>query len=233
MKYESHPDLATFVLNGLEPEEAAEVRRHLARCPECRKELRELERVSSALEAAPPLEDPPDYLKDEVLSRVRAGESSSGNSRFFEASKMPRFVLPGAAAACVVAMLALGVFFGLREGPPSATIQLVPTPREAGELEGYWGVAEVYPQPSGNLRVELNLNNFGEPERDSFYEAWFVSGERRISAGSFTSVGEGRTDVWLTAPPEAGDYPTLLITEERADDSSATSERAALEGEVP
>jgi Putative zinc-finger len=59
MKFaESHPNLAAFVLDGLEPEEAAVIRHHLARCPDCRRELRELEKVNSALKAAPPLEDP-------------------------------------------------------------------------------------------------------------------------------------------------------------------------------
>jgi hypothetical protein len=62
---------------------------------------------------------------------------------------------------------------------------------EAAGLEGYWGVAELYPQPSGNQRVELKLNNFEEPEPNSYYELWFVSGAERISAGSFTSVGKG------------------------------------------
>src|SRR5215216_4547092 len=70
---EIHPNLAAFALGGLEPEEAAEVRRHLASCPGCQKELRELEEVNHALEAAPsPSADPPTYLKDEILARVRA-----------------------------------------------------------------------------------------------------------------------------------------------------------------
>jgi hypothetical protein len=138
------------------------------------------------------------------------------------------------AAAAIVAFVALGVFFGfLREVPPVATIQLVPTPREAVELEGYWGVAEIRPQPSGNQQVELKLNNFEEPKPNSYYELWFVSGEKRISAGSFTSVGEGETRVLLNAAPEARTYRTLLITEEHVDERPTSGEEVALKGKVP
>jgi len=250
---EIHPNLAAFVLGGLEPEEAVEVRRHLASCPRCQDEVRELQKVNRALEAAPPPADPPSHLKDGILAQVRrAAEPSSSieeeregsaslreRQRSLEAprsdrSKNLRIILPSAAAAAIVAMLALGVFFGvLREEPPVATIQLVPTPQEEAGLEGYWGVAEIRPQPSGNLQVKLKLNNFEDPEPNSYYELWFVSGEKRISAGSFTSVGEGETRVLLNVPPEARNYHTLLITEERIESDPTLSQEIALKGDLP
>ena len=247
---EVHPNLAAFVLDGLEPEEAAEIRRHLASCPRCQDEVRELRKVNRALEAAPPPADPPSYLKEGILSRVRAErlsvsdkeepqgssfEDRTGSSRTsrFNRLKDLRVVLPSAAAA-IVAFVALGVFLGfLREEPPVATIQLVPTPREAVGLEGYWGVAEIRPQPSGNQQVELKLNNFDEPKPNSYYELWFVSGEKRISAGSFTSVGEGETRVLLNVAPEARNYRTVLITEEHVDERPTSGEEVALKGKVP
>jgi anti-sigma-K factor RskA len=253
MKYpEIHPDLAAFVLGGLEPEEAEEARHHLASCSRCRNELEGLEKVNRALEAAPPPVDPPAYLKAEILSRMRAEkrsrpndvepERSSSLDRRQTPSIVPRLyhsrhlgiVLPSVAAAVVVAIVALGIFFGLsREQAPVATIRLVPTPEEAAGLDGYWGVAKVRPQPSDNQQVELRLNNFDEPEPDRYYELWFVSGDRRISAGSFTSVGEGETRVWLNAPPEARSFSTLLITEERLGNATASGREVALEGELP
>lgn len=247
---EVHPNLAAFVLDGLEPEEAAEIRRHLASCPRCQDEVRELRKVNRALEAAPPPADPPSYLKEGILSRVRAErlsvsdkeepqgssfEDRTGSSRTsrFNRLKDLRVVLSSAAAA-IVAFVALGVFLGfLREEPPVATIQLVPTPREAAGLEGYWGVAEIRPQPSGNQQVELKLNNFEEPKPNSYYELWFVSGAKRISAGSFTSVGEGETRVLLNVAPEARNYRTVLITEEHVDERPTSGEEVALKGKAP
>jgi hypothetical protein len=133
----------------------------------------------------------------------------------------------------VIAVVVFGILFGLpRAEAPVTTVALVPTPGEAAGLDGYWGVAKIRPQPSDNQRVELRLNNFDEPEPDRYYELWFASGDRRISAGSFTSVGRGETRVWLNAPPEARSFDTLLITEERLDERASGTE-VALKGKVP
>jgi anti-sigma-K factor RskA len=250
---EAHPNMAAFVLGSLEAEEAAEVRHHLDSCPGCQSELEELRKVNRALKAAPPPTAPPAYLKGEILSCVRAEQLPSSNKvvaadgsspleeqrRSHRTSRFNRFkelrlVLPSAAAAALVAVIALGVFFGLlREETPVATIQLIPTPQEAIGLKGYWGVAEIRPQPAGNQQVELKLNNFEEPKPSSYYELWFVSGEKRISAGSFTSVGKGETRVLLNVPPEASNYHTLLITEEHVGKGPTPSREVALKGDMP
>jgi len=238
---ERHPDLTAYVLGTLDPEETEEIRRHLPSCSRCRNELEGLRKVNRALDAAPPPVDPPGHLKDEILTRLRAeresrteytepGKPTSSGGQ----TKSPREgrlrLLSGAAAAVVVAF---GIVFGLlRAEAPVVTVALVPTPEEAAGLDGYWGVAEIRPQPSDNQRVELRLNNFDEPEPDRYYELWFVSGDRRISAGSFTSVGRGETRVWLNAPPEARSFDTLLITEERLDERASGTE-VALKGKVP
>ena len=237
---ERHPDLTAFVLGDLNPAEAEGIGRHLASCSRCRNELEGLQRVNRALEAAPPPVDPPDYLKGEILTRLRAERealpepekpSSPGEQK--KAPRTPLFrLLSGVAAA--VAVVAFGIFIGLsRAEAPVATVALVPTPQEAAGLEGYWGVAEIRPQPSDNQQVELRLNNFDEPEPDRYYELWFASGDRRISAGSFTSVGRGETRVWLNAPPEVRGFDTLLITEERLDHHEASGTDVALKGRMP
>ena len=241
---ERHPDLTSFVLGALDPEESEETRRHLTSCPRCRNELEGLRKVNRALEAAPPPVDPPGHLKGEILARLRAERESrteyaepgktSSSERQTTSPRWRSLPLLSGVAAAVVAVLVFGIFFGLsRSEAPVATVALVPTPQEAARLEGYWGVAEIRPQPSDNQQVELRLNNFDEPEPDKYYELWFASGERRISAGSFTSVGRGETRVWLNAPPEARGFDTLLITEERLDDKEASGTEVALEGKMP
>ena len=240
---ERHPDLMAFVLGELDPTEAEETSRHLVSCSRCRNELEGLQKVNRALEAAPPPLDPPDHLKGEILTRLRAErealsedalpEKPSSPEEHRKAPKPPRVrLLSGVAAA--VAVVAFGIFFGFpRVEAPVVTVALVPTPEEAAGLEGYWGVAEIRPQPSDNQQVELRLNNFDEPEPDRYYELWFASGDRRISAGSFTSVGRGETRVWLNAPPEARGFDTLLITEERLDHHEASGTDVALKGKMP
>jgi len=236
--------LGGFVLGGLESAEAAEVRHHLTLCPGCQNELKAFERITQALEAAPPPGDPPSHLKDEILSRMRAEKLSSSDQEMSSPSgelssraelrfRNLRFILPSVAAvglvAALVAIVALGVFFGLQTSPTVAIVQLIPTEEE----ENYWGVAELHPQPSGNQQVKLELNNLDEPRPDSFYEMWFVSGEKYISAGTFTVTPEGRTEVRLSAPPQVQDYHTVLITEEFALDATDPGKEVRLRGEVP
>jgi len=233
---EVHTNLGAFVLGGLEPEEDAEIQRHLASCSGCRNELQELEKINRVLESAPPPVDPPGYLKDEVLSHVR-GEKRPSLNKELSSSPNLRFALPVVAAGTLVAMIALGIFFGLQTELPVATVQLDPTPELREELraegEEYWGVAELHPQPSGSQLVELKLNNLEDPGPHSFYEMWFSSGEEYVSAGAFTTSGSGETKVWLTAPPEARDYRTLLVTRESAAGDPAPNKEEILKGEVP
>ena len=224
--------LGAFVLGGLEPEESAEVEQHLSLCPNCQNELRELEKITQALEAAPPPVDPPAHLKDEILSQLRGDKaSSSAVEKELPPSRNLRLALP--AAATIIIVLALGIF--LRADPPAtSTVQLVPTSALHDKDEDYWGVAELHPQPSGSQLVELKLNNLDEPKPGSFYEMWFASGETHVSAGTFTTNGSGETKVWLTAPPQARNYRTLLITEEpAADNEPALDKEVVLKGEVP
>lgn len=216
---EARLSIGAFVLGGLEPQEEGVIRRHLASCPGCRAELREIEEVNVALQAAPPLAAPPDHLRNDILSRVRgAGPSSSGAPL----RKNLGLILP--AAAALVAVAALALF--LRSGLPVATVQLIPVDTR----EEYWGVAEIHPRPLGNQLVKLRLNNLDEPEPGSFYQMWFVSGGQRICAGTFTAEPEG-TEVWLTVPPEARGYRTLLITEQSASVGDAAG-GAVLTGQV-
>ena len=179
--------------------------------------------------------DPPSYLKDAILSRVRAETPSSSRER---GSKIRHLILPTAAASALVAIIALGILFGWQtESPMITTVQLVPSPELREELqaegEDYWGVAELHAQPFGKQQVELKLNNLEESNPGSFYELWFVSGESYISAGRFTTEGLGETNVSLAAPPETRDYRTLLITEEPSANETAPSEKVILKGEVP
>jgi anti-sigma-K factor RskA len=229
-----HHNLSAYVLGGLEPEEDTEVRRHLAFCPSCQKELEELEEVSQALKAAPPLAEPPSYLKDKILSHMRAEEQPSSNeepssSRDFRLKNLRFLLIPSVAAAALVAVVTLAVFSSLHTQSPVATIQLTPVE----ENEKYWGVAEPHPQPTGNQQVELKLNNLDEPGPNSYYEAWFTSGDKYISAGTFTTTGSGKTDVWLSAPPQARSYSDLLITEQPATGDPTPSKNVVLRGEVP
>jgi anti-sigma factor RsiW len=74
VRHEGDELLEAYALGMLEPEELADVERHLAGCADCRARVRELEaaahRLPQALAAVSPLEPPAD-LERRVLARTR------------------------------------------------------------------------------------------------------------------------------------------------------------------
>jgi hypothetical protein len=66
-------DLAgSFVLDALDPDEAAAVREHLATCPEAHEEIAQLGGVVPVLAASVPVVEPPAGLKARVLAAAQA-----------------------------------------------------------------------------------------------------------------------------------------------------------------
>ncbi|PRX46488.1 anti-sigma-K factor RskA [Prauserella shujinwangii] len=116
------PDMHTlagaFALNALDEHERARFRRHLAECPSCSQEVRELQATAARLGAAS-AEDPPPDLRRRVLAQVHETRQQSPASgpdpreRSRRGAGMPRWVLGLAAAAAVVGLALAGVFGGI------------------------------------------------------------------------------------------------------------------------
>jgi anti-sigma factor RsiW len=85
---------------------------HLAECPECAEELRELESTVTLLRRLPEAKAPPAFAAS-VMARVRAGEAEpAGLLRWLRALATPAFAVPLAAG-----LAGLVLFAGLRDGP--------------------------------------------------------------------------------------------------------------------
>lgn len=67
MSTDLHTLSGAFALDALSAEEAAQFRRHLAACPACRQEVRELRRAAATMGASEAV-PPPSYLKARVLA---------------------------------------------------------------------------------------------------------------------------------------------------------------------
>jgi hypothetical protein len=91
---------------------------HLAECPECAEELRELESTVTLLRRLPEAKVPPAFAAS-VMARVRAGEAEpAGLLRWLRALATPALAVPLAAGVA-----GLVLFAGLRDAPfgqPSA-----------------------------------------------------------------------------------------------------------------
>lgn len=211
---EVRENLGAYVLGGLEPEEIADIRRHLEACAACRSELRELEDLKHALDAAPRPAEPPPHLEEEILSRVRVLSSppESPERRKRAAGRVALFAASFAALA-VLALFAV-VLIQRENQAPVAAVKLRPVGAYASGLRsnGYWGVAEFYQRGSGNELMKLKLNNLRTPGVGGPYKAWVVSGDKRLGAGTFRAAPSGKTEAWFTVPSVSGDHRMVLIT---------------------
>ncbi len=71
---------AGAVLDDLDPRERATMQAHLARCPACRVQARELDEVIVALGLAGPRRDPPPELWGSIRAAIRAMDAGSGGT---------------------------------------------------------------------------------------------------------------------------------------------------------
>jgi anti-sigma-K factor RskA len=145
-----HEQAAGFVLDALDPEEAADFERHLTLCPACEDELRRLELVAAALAFAGELPRP----RAELRRRVLAVDAVVLRFR-------RRWTAPVVSAAALAACAALA-FSVSRQGRPlgmslvidarAATVVthgLPPAP--VGKVYEVWIVRAGRPVPAGFL----------------------------------------------------------------------------------
>jgi hypothetical protein len=104
--------LNDYLERDLPAKERSQMTAHLAECPDCADELRELESTVKLLRRLPEATVPP-ALAASVMARVRAGEAEPGGLlHWLRALGTPAFAVPLAAG-----LAGLVLFAGLRDGP--------------------------------------------------------------------------------------------------------------------
>jgi anti-sigma factor RsiW len=204
MTRDVHTLSGAYALDALTAEEAAEFRRHLAACPACREEVREL-REAAARMAAAELLAPPADLKRRILDAAdrtpqvppRTGETGpQGTATERRASR--RWVTWVAAAAAAVVVLAGGII-GVR------TVVENNQPQLSAAAAKVFDASDVQTRTlrtsnGGKLVVGLSPSQ-GEMAVDSrdlphldaqhVYQLWAVSGSSAASAGLLTDPDAG------------------------------------------
>jgi anti-sigma-K factor RskA len=199
-----HEELGGYVLGSLDPAEMEEMRRHVAGCPHCGPESRDLSALPVLLDSIEPADVPPPTMspavEEAVLDRfVRERAASRKRPR----RRWPRLaaVLAATAAALVLALVLLG---GDDEGYRAyASARLAPVGGESRAVGTAW-VAEV---PAGT-RVRLRARGLS-PE---MYELWCIREDGSwVSGGTFRAGSDGRAEAMLTAAVRPGDYHVVVI----------------------
>jgi anti-sigma-K factor RskA len=217
-----HEDVAGYVLGSLTPEERAAFERHLADCPSCREQVRELSVPAELVRRAAPAYDTPPGLRAKTFAAIE-GEALQDGTRPARAPRRMLWRRSLALAAAATALVAGGFLAASvldRLGTePQVELEAVLSPPGGGAER-----ARVVVVKTGVGR-ELSFESDDLPilPQGEYYELWFVGpGDtlrrpNRISAGTFHPDEQGRSRVELTAAVDPALHPVLSVTAEPAD----------------
>jgi len=241
---EIRPQIGAYVLGGLEPEEAAEVREHLEHCPDCAREHADLAELPAKLDLieAPDeaLQRPAPTLEESILDRharerrarrehalrqrrpAAASPESSRRRRPVFGAGRGRLVASLSALTAAAAVLVVLLIGGGPSpvNPPSAVAAVLNAGPGAPSAHG---TAWLHAVPAGTA-VRLSATGLGGGKS---YELWCVRFDGRwVSGGTFRAAGNGHANVSLTAAVRRGEYGEIFVT------PRMTKKPAALRGAV-
>jgi anti-sigma-K factor RskA len=205
--------LGSYVVGACSNEEAAGVRRHLARCASCRAALAGLAPAREGLLAQVPPAAPPEHLKTSVMRQVRA------DAALFDAARAPvraprrRRVPPRVLALGVAALAAVAVAVMVAAGT-----LLGGTDRETVYVGRVDGVAAPGGRASIAVRggeARLRVSGFPAAGPGRLYEVWMSDGTgMRPAHARFSVDTRGAGEVQMAELPPAGQQ--VMVTSEVA-----------------
>ena len=220
---EPHPDVAGWVLQALDHDDAMSFVTHLHHCEECRAAVAELRPVAQAMTHAAPAIEPPADLGTRTLLAVqqaaaqpRPANAPAKRAKWWHRSwSTPLASAASALAGAVAAVIVIvAVFFlpGHGAGLPdqALTFNLSPPP---GAGQAASGTAVARPDASGSWDITLtvhHLKNFGDAK---WYQCWYVSRDGRVaSAGTFLVPNRGSGTFSMTSAVDPHNFRRMEIT---------------------
>lgn len=210
-------ELGGYLLGALDPSEAEDVRLHLQRCDECRREHDRLAAVVPALsflqrepEASPTL---PATLEADVMrglarerDRRTRGPRRGWRGAFGDLVRRPALAGALAGSAATVVVLALTGAFS-SDGAPVQTVALS-SPGSPARAE-----ARLRSDAAGT-QVRLRIRELAPTRSGEIYEVWLVREDGRVSAGTFTAPTVDEVRLTLTTAARPAAYDRIGITRE-------------------
>jgi predicted anti-sigma-YlaC factor YlaD len=207
-------DIGAYVLGGLEPEEAAAVREHLASCSACAEEHASVAGLPRLLALAAPMAEagpPAPALEERVLDAV-ASERPRPAARTRRRVRL-RLLIPAAAALAVIAVALVIAVGGGGEDAGGFEVALRPV---AGETAGGRAVLA-----SADAGISMRLTVRGLPgDPGIVYEVYCDAPGWSASAGTFRADPDGRASVVLNTAARRGEYDAIRVV--RRDRSGET-----------
>jgi anti-sigma factor RsiW len=218
------PDLAPYLLNALDDNEAARFERHLGECPRCRDELDQLAPAVAVLSSATEPVEPSGELRARLMATV-AGEAELLRAAGREADRPPRRrrrLLPelsrplaaGASALALAGAVAAGfaIDSATRGGGSAlrtvaARVDASSAPHGAARLELRGASATLVvsglPQPAGGRVYEVWLQRRGGSAPEPTDALFSVDRDGRAHVGVPGDIRSARA-VMVTSEPRGG-----------------------------
>lgn len=176
-------------------------------------------------------------LRDRVLTEATGGDelgrrrsARTGGDGGGGAPARPGWARPGLLAAAVVVVLGLAVAGGLMatgdDEPAGTPVALAGTE----DLPQAVASARLRPMPAG-VEVVLDVSGLPPAPEGTFYEAWAVGDQGKVSAGTFHARGDqDEVKLWLGIDPD--DYDALTVTRQPVDGGTLAEGVVVLRGEL-
>jgi anti-sigma-K factor RskA len=231
MRAELHTLTGAYAAHALPDGERAAFERHLAACPACAREVREL-RATLARLASVAASPPPPALWDRVRAEARATHQLPPVVARVGRRRVPPLLAAAAALlVAAVSLAALGLGPAGRSGRPERTGDLVaavlaaPDARRVAALPGGPGrVAVVVSRRRGQAVVEAS--GLAPAPAGRTYQLWVVGRSGPRPAG-LVEAGRGRVTRLLDGPV-TGTEQVAMTVERRGGAARPTSEPVAV-----
>jgi anti-sigma-K factor RskA len=203
--------VGAYALGALDPDEAAEVRRHLETCPDCAAVLDELAPLPGLLSLAggaeQAVETPLSSAFEERLLDAYARDHASSPRRRLK-WRLPRRRWLAAGAVGVAAVAA--AFVGLQiTGDEQPSTGYGVTFRNVAAPEGTVAKAAVESTDEGT-RVKLSIRGL-PPDEDAVYEVLCDAERWTATAGTFRTDAQGHAYVIVTTAMRRDEYDQIRI----------------------
>ena len=229
-------DVAVYALGAMAPDEAKQVREHIATCPECRAEYEALRPAAGALaysaEACESGENGPHVsalLKPRIMREVRKSVAPARS-----APARPAFVWPAylVAAACVaIALLTtisnISIGGQLKSAQSELDASRIASTQSSRSLDQARttiadltsGDAKRYPIPNGMVvarggKIYLAMHDLPTPPKGHVYQAWTLPKGAKVVAPSLTFVPDPHGVAVLALPQDARVTAAVAISVE-------------------
>jgi hypothetical protein len=225
-------ELGGYILGGLEAGEAASVREHIDRCPECAQEHASLTKLPALLELAQGIDAaamPPPAVEERLLDRVarspREGAPPPPRRRLPRLRGRARRPLAIAAVGLACAALGAGVAAIAvnhgesddQAGMPNYQVVLKGTAASPGASAR----AALESVPGGTTVLLWVSGLPGDP--DTVYEVRCDGKDWSASAGTFRVDRDGRASVTLTTAAIRGQYDSIRVVRHGWDKSTQSA----------